>query len=979
MNTIFVSYSHKDVTWKQHLLRSLDLFVKHDVIKAWHDECISGGSDWEIEIGRAIASAQLAVLLLTEQALTSQFICTNELTALQRRHQVEGLPVIPILCEPCDWPSHAWLRTIQIRPFECVPLSKLTKSEGERRLRDIASEIAKMFGERSLRELSRSISRTTPTRVHITSLPITFTRKLLGRQQECALLDLAYADKHAAVLELVAWGGVGKTALVMHWLSRLQQLTWLGAASVYGWSFHSQGTTEDRQASEDSFFAHALDWFSVTCKAATSASEKGRLLADAVAREGTILILDGVEPLQYPPGSMGGRLRTPGILTLLRRLSSVRCQGICIVTSREPLIDLSDSERGGEACGSVLRIDLQNLTAEAGGALLHNAGVCRAGAAPIEPHDDELLSASQEVDGHALTLTMLGTFLARAYNGDIRRRHQVEFDRADSGVQGGHAFKMMRAYEQWLATNDQGGNAQLAILRLVGLFDRPADSGCLNVLRQLPAISDLTEPLVSLDEEDWNVTVSALSDCGLVAYRHDDCSLDAHPLVREYFAKRLREEAPLAWTAANRRLYEHLRDRTEEMPSTLAGLDPLFRAVTHGARAGLAAQAYEEVYYPRISHGDEAYSVWRVGAISETLAAISSFFLKPWSQIDPTLKKSSISEILNDAGYFLMTVGRISEAKIPLKSSLDASLKHSDWRIGVHSACNLCEIQLALGELNDALCTAQCAVECSDRTGAPNLRRVTRCWLGYALSEKGHYEEALLQFREAESIQAAHKPATPFLFSIEGYLYCDVLLHAAEEAAWRGNSCESILRELAPTLEQVEKCAKRALAFIERLERLLDVADDQLTLGRCALYRAIFATAKDEKEKARESSRSFIEAAVEGLRRSGHADHIPLGLLSHSWLCALEGDSDGARGSLNEAWQIAERGPMRLHMARIHLYRARFFYAVTPYPWNRDKHGQPRGPKDDVAAARALLEHCGCSRRKKELEDTEEALRNWPA
>lgn len=63
---------------------------------------------------------------------------------------------------------------------------------------------------------------------------------------------------------------------------------------------------------------------------------------------------------------------------------------------------------------------------------------------------------------------------------------------------------------------------------------------------------------------------------------------------------------------------------------------------------------------------------------------------------------------------------------------------------------------------------------------------------------------------------------------------------------------------------------------------------------------------------------------------------------------------------MDEAWQIAERGPMRLHMADIHLHRARLFH-----------------DKEDLQKARALIKHCGYWRRKEELKDAEVAARVW--
>src|SRR6266550_6599485 len=79
--------------------------------------------------------------------------------------------------------------------------------------------------------------------------------------------------------------------------------------------------------------------------------------------------------------------------------------------------------------------------------------------------------------------------------------------------------------------------------------------------------------------------------------------------------------------------------------------------------------------------------------------------------------------------------------------------------------------------------------------------------------------------------------------------------------------------------------------------------------------------------------------------------------ISRAWVRWLQGDEAGCRADLDEAWEIAEPGPMRLHMADILLMRARLF---------RDR--------DALAEARKLIEQCGYWRRKEELEDAEAAL-----
>jgi hypothetical protein len=166
----------------------------------------------------------------------------------------------------------------------------------------------------------------------------------------------------------------------------------------------------------------------------------------------------------------------------------------------------------------------------------------------------------------------------------------------------------------------------------------------------------------------------------------------------------------------------------------------------------------------------------------------------------------------------------------------------------------------------------------------------------------------------------------------------------------------------------------------------LEVALDNLTLGRAALYEVVLTVGGLPFKTQKSELKTSVDEAVDGLRRAGSQDYIPSGLLTRAWLRFLTRAPTGpesAQEDLDEAWEIAERGPMRLHMADIHLYRARLFGRMKDdgggmkYPWNKNPDGTPRGPKDDLAAARELIEQCGYWRRKEELEDAEEAAKNW--
>ena len=263
---------------------------------------------------------------------------------------------------------------------------------------------------------------------------------LVGREGELARLDAAWADPETNVVTIVAWGGVGKTALVATWMARLAADRWRGAQRVLDWSFYSQGTRERGTASADLFFDVALRFFGDPDPTRGSPWDKGDRLARLVARHRTLLVLDGVEPLQHAPGPLAGRLTDPALAALLKNLAQHN-PGLCLVTTREPVVDLAALRQT-----TAPEWDLEHLSDQSGAALLHRLGANRAGKALLLPDDPELLAASRDARGHALTLHLLGRFLAKAHHGDVRRRDLVELHKADATIQGSHASRVMAAY-----------------------------------------------------------------------------------------------------------------------------------------------------------------------------------------------------------------------------------------------------------------------------------------------------------------------------------------------------------------------------------------------------------------------------------------------------------------------------------------------------------------------------------------------------
>ncbi len=801
--------------------------------------------------------------------------------------------------------------------------------------------------------------------------------ELIGREAETQLIDDAWVKvqsgkpNRSRVLTFVALGGEGKTSLVAHWAVKLSAQNWPGCAAAFAWSFYSQGTHDQSAASSDIFLKAALTFFGddedqAFADSPAGAFEKGQRLARVVGERKNLLILDGLEPLQYAPTSpTPGELKDQGLIALLRGLAQHN-QGLCLVTTRYSLPDLKafwKTTAPEEA--------LHRLSRAAGVDLLKKLGVQRGTTQEFE-------TLVEDVKGHALTLTLLGGFLHRAFGGDIRQRDCVKFEKADAKIDGGHALRTMAAYEQWLLRDGgEEGQREVAVLRLLGLFDRPADATCLAALRREP-IAGLTEALDGLADDDWAFCLSGLEAARLLTVNRDATgaliALDTHPHLRTYFARQLCETNAAAWRAAHRRLYEHLCANTPDRDApTLGDLQPLYQAVAHGCLAGMQQATCDEVYTARILRGtgkDGFYSTKKLGAFGSDLGAVACFFEPPWRRVSLALSEADQAWLLNEAAFRLRGLGRLTEALEPMRVGLRNYTKQENWHYAAITASNLSELELTLGEVAGAVADGAQSVTHADRSGDAHWPMLSRTTHADALHQAGRRAEAEALFCEAEQMQAEQQPTYPLLYSLRGFQYGDLLLAAAERAVWRAVLPSPVESEvegegLTEICHAVSQHAVQTLKWYElnKQQWLLDIALDHLSLGRAALYEAILTAADVGR------ARSDVEQAVAGLRRAGVNDYLVRGLLTRAWLRHLLGartGPDSAQADLDEAWDIAERGPMRLHLADIHLHRARLFHAATPYPWD--------SPQADLAAARELIEHCGYGRHLEELADAEAAL-----
>lgn len=140
-NKVFVSYSHKDTEWKDRLVKQLAALQRRGLLEVWVDSQIKGGEDWYRLIHEAMLEARVAVLLVSEHFLDSDFIQDVEVPRLMQSHAEDGMRIYPVIVWPCLWQFDEWLASKQVRPKGGAPLAKGSEYEIKDELVEIASEI----------------------------------------------------------------------------------------------------------------------------------------------------------------------------------------------------------------------------------------------------------------------------------------------------------------------------------------------------------------------------------------------------------------------------------------------------------------------------------------------------------------------------------------------------------------------------------------------------------------------------------------------------------------------------------------------------------------------------------------------------------------------------------------------------------------------------------------------------------------------
>lgn len=662
--------------------------------------------------------------------------------------------------------------------------------------------------------------------------------QLFGREAEVRSLSAACNQKQLRVLSFVGGPGTGKSAVARAGLRGLSRGSARDGPRIFTWALYNQAADEFSRAAGKHldgfaaplvtlFFQRAAEFFGASdvAKARTD-REMGVLLGEHLLTHGGILFFDGFERMQSNRSGYDG-LSHLGLIALLRTIAEGpekrRC--LCVITTQVALTKL-----GKEYRGAIEDVQLPPLDPHFGGILLKKGGVLGS--------DGDLEEASRFFGGHPLTLRLLSGYLRSSAGGAIDAACEIPGRDFDS---------VLTAFDGFFAKDGERA-ADRQIIRLLGLYDCPADEASLRRVLAGEKFRCLAKDLPDMPRDKWQRVVDRMYQYALLNERNDRV-LDTHQLVRGFGANRLLEGKDReAWREGHLSLGGYLQDLAYQEVNDIRRISLLYEAMEHHCKA----EDYEgaiDIYWDKIQQGIERKATRQFGIVGPE--AFASFFVPTkdgvaWDRLVDLLKNTMLgARVSGYAAEELWIDGRMKDSI--LASSGGAETNFRIWcsdrptphreaaRLGQsENARRAAETSMIRGDLTDAEGYGRRSVIIVLRGTFSEATRedvawqlgATRATLGRVLHIRGKFHEALKEYEESRNRYSEKRRA--FIF---GFWFAELLIDL-------GRYPEAVVIAM-PLLAEAKE---------EGLH--LDIAYGHLVLGLAALYEGRLVEAGKHFEEA---------------------------------------------------------------------------------------------------------------------------------
>ncbi len=137
---IFIAYSRKDIPFLDELRTHLNPLERTGKVKFWYDGEIEPGQEWEQAIKENLYCADIILLLVSADTISSNYFYEKEMMEALERHKEGTIRVIPIIVRPCIWKTTP-LANLQALPKDGTPITSSNWKDKDHAYENIATSL----------------------------------------------------------------------------------------------------------------------------------------------------------------------------------------------------------------------------------------------------------------------------------------------------------------------------------------------------------------------------------------------------------------------------------------------------------------------------------------------------------------------------------------------------------------------------------------------------------------------------------------------------------------------------------------------------------------------------------------------------------------------------------------------------------------------------------------------------------------------
>jgi tetratricopeptide (TPR) repeat protein len=554
-------------------------------------------------------------------------------------------------------------------------------------------------------------------------------------------------------------------------------------ARVLVFSFYDAPNPEE-------FFAEISAWItgnSYNPAAPLTASRSyGQIIPLLETCDSVLLVLDGVERVQEDGtrGTVFGQLADSRIRDFVARIAEGHLRGVSLVlTTRFRVFDIVERRSP-----FYLPISIDTLSPASAVALLRSRGVVRGS-------DQELLSLAESQGFHALTIDLIGGYIALFCNGEISQlspdlksllNESEVFISPELWALREQEKRFTRVAERYRNALAQRDPAALSLLERVCLFRLGVEAERLASIFTGDGKDEISGvELAKLDQRAIKSKLAWLVEMRLLEITRREHRTEVfytvHPAVKDSFLRSIDPSAERLGHAATRSELQNIlggKPRLRSKPAQPEVLDLLEEVIYHAIKSDSAQEAWE-IYW----HGLGGYQNlgWRLGAyargerICRMFVGDYLFSLKSFPACFTAEKKGLI---LNEWAMYLASLGRLESAAELYNQALILSRQIGDAKNATAATQNFTRILLMSGRLRSGLSEAE-SVLAQGHAEADRLR-TAHAYSGYAKSLRGNILGAQQDFITARQMEGKREEEVGFLYSLPDLYYCSFLCRIGE-------------------------------------------------------------------------------------------------------------------------------------------------------------------------------------------------------